>query len=135
MNPNNQALKVALAAVEQLPSKLQKQLAERLISSTISDKNLIAVYLRRLPSQKQTRLAELMDKNNEGRLTRSEKLELKQLGFEIDKMLLANSHAIARALRPELFGKQGQPIKSRFRQEINEPVFKHSGPKHGNGRR
>jgi hypothetical protein len=116
MNPTNQALKVALAAVKQLPPKLQKQLTERLISTSVGDENIITVYLRRLSSQKQTRLAELMDKNNEGRLSRVEHLELKRLGSEIDQMLLANSHALARALRPELFDERGRLLKNRFRQ-------------------
>jgi hypothetical protein len=103
MSPANQALKVAMAAVEQLSPKLQKQLTQRLISATVSGENIVAVYLRRLPPKKQARLTELMDKNNEGCLSRYERSELKRLGFEVDRMLLANSQALARALRPELF--------------------------------
>jgi len=119
MNPANQALKVALAAVEQLSPKLQKQLTERLITATLPDENITVVYLRRLPPQKRIRLGELMDKNNEGLLTRSEQLELERLGSEVDQMLLANSHALARALRPELFDRHGLPIKKRFRHAAN----------------
>ena len=120
MNQSNQALKVALAAARQLPLKLQRQLAERLIAATAPDENTIVVYLQRLSPQKQARLAKLMDKNNEGRLSEAEQLELKRLGSEVDRMLLANSHALARALRPELFDERGRPIKSRFRQALSE---------------
>jgi len=119
-NKSNQALKVTLAAARQLPLKLQRQLAERLIAATAPDENTIVVYLQRLSPQKQARLAKLMDKNNEGRLSEAEQLELKRLGSEVDRMLLANSHALARALRPELFDERGRPIKSRFRQALSE---------------
>jgi len=53
-----------------------------LISATVLRENTTVVYLRRLAPQKQARLAELMDKNNNRQLRRTEKLELKQLGSE-----------------------------------------------------
>jgi hypothetical protein len=113
---NDQALKAAMAAVEQLPPKHQKLLVERLISATVLRENTIVVYLRRLAPQKQSRLAELMDKNNDHQLSKAERLELKQLDSEVDQMLLENSQALAYALRPELFDERGRPIKSRLRQ-------------------
>lgn len=116
---NEQALKVAMAAVQQLPPTHQKLLVERLISATVLHENTTVVYLRKLAPQKQSRLAELMDKNDNRQLCRTEKLELKQLGSEVDQMLLDNSQALACALRPELFDEQGRPIKSRLRQAIN----------------
>ncbi|MGI0016155.1 MAG: hypothetical protein ACREBU_22265, partial [Nitrososphaera sp.] len=64
------------------------------------------------------RLAELMDKNNNDRLNRKERLELQRLGSEVDQILLANSQALAQALRPELFDARGRPKKSRFRQAL-----------------
>jgi hypothetical protein len=56
-----------------------------------------------------------MDKNNNDRLNRTERLELQRLGSEVDQKLLANSHALAQALRLELFDERGRPIKRRFR--------------------
>ena len=113
MAQSNQALKVVLAAARQLPLKLQRQLAEQLIAAITPNENTIVVYLQRLSPQKQACLAKLMDKNNEGRLNQAEQLELKRLGSEVDRMLLANSHALARTLRPELFDERGRPRKSR----------------------
>ena len=116
---NDQALKAAMTAVEQLPPKHQKLLVERVISATLLRENTTIVYLRRLAPQKQSRLAALMDKNNDRRLSRAEKLELEQLGSEVDQMLLDNSQALAYALRPDLFDEQGRPIKRRLRQALN----------------
>ena len=124
MTQNNQALKVALAAAQQLPPKLQKQLAERLMRATVPEKNTVVVHLQRLSPQKQVRLTKLMDKNNEGQLSQAEQLELKRLGSAVDQMLLANSHALARALRPELFDERGRPMKHRFRQVLSESSFR-----------
>jgi len=59
-----------------------------------------------------------MDKHNEGRLSQMERKELQRLGTEVEKALLANSSALARALRPELFDEHGKPIKHRFRQAL-----------------
>jgi hypothetical protein len=120
-----------MAAVEQLPPKHQKLLVERLISAAVLRENVTVVYLRRLAPEKQTRLAELMDKNNNRQLSRTEKLELKQLGVEVDQMLLDNSQALAYALRPELFDEQGRPIKSRLRQAINESSARRTKPNRG----
>lgn len=120
MNENDAALNVALAAAKQLPLKLQRQLAERLMRASAPEENTVVVYLRRLPPQKQARLAQLMDKSNEGRLSQAERVELQRIGSEVDQMLLMNSQSLARALRPELFDEQGRPIKSRFRQALGQ---------------
>jgi hypothetical protein len=132
MAQGNQALKAAMAAAQRLPLKLQRQLVERLIAATTLDENTTVVYLRQLSRQKQARLAKLMDKNNEGRLSRAEQLELKRLGSKVDQMLLTNSHALARALRPELFDERGRLIKGRFRQVLSESSFRCAEPKQGN---
>ncbi len=134
MTQDSQALKVALAAAQQLPPKLQKQLAERLMRATTPDKNTVVVSLQRLSPQKHVRLTKLMDKNNEGRLRQAEQLELKRLGTEVDQMLWANSQALARALRPELFDKRGRPMKHRFRQALSESSFRRAEPRQENGR-
>jgi hypothetical protein len=124
MTQNNQALKVALAAAQQLPPKQQKQLAERLMSATIPEQSTVVVYLRRLSPRQQVRLTQLMDRNNEGQLNQAGQVELQRLGAEVDQMLLANSQALARALRPELFDERGKPMKHRFRQVLRESSFR-----------
>jgi len=135
MTQSNQVLKVALAAARQLPLKLQRQLAERLIAATTPDENTIVVCLQRLSPQKQARLAKLMDKNNEGRLSQAERLELKRLGAEVDQMLLANSQTLAHALRPELFDKRGRRIKSRSPHVFHLAAHGLPAPKRGKTRR
>lgn len=119
MSQTNQALTEAIAAVERLPLKLQRELAERLFAKTAREQAAVTVRLKQLPYEKQTRLAELLDKSNEGRLSRSEKTELKRLGSELDEMMFANSVALARAVRPELFDEKGRPLKNRIHQAIN----------------
>jgi hypothetical protein len=128
MSQLNQALKVALAAVEQLPVKLQRQLAEQVLVRT-ADEYLAVVYLKRLSSADQARLQELMDKNNEGLLTRAERLELRRLGAKVDKIMLENSKSLARATRPELFDEKGKPIKSRIRAALKSDSLKQNGAK------
>ncbi|MGH7600656.1 MAG: hypothetical protein ACREOI_30230 [bacterium] len=123
-----------MAAVEQLPQKQQRELTKRLIATTVLEENTTVVFLQRLSPQKQARLAELMDKNNNDRLNRTERLEFQRLGSEVDQILLANSHALAQALRPELFDARGRPIKSRFRQALDAPTFRHANPNHQEGK-
>ncbi len=122
MVQNHQALKVALAAVQQLPTKLQQQLAEHLLRALQPEKNTVVVSLQRLSQQKQVRLARLMDKHNNGRLSPTEQKALQQLGAEVDQCLLANSQALARALRPELFDERGRPLKRRFQHALQDPT-------------
>jgi len=119
MSQTNQALTKAIAAVERLPLKLQRELAERLFAKTARERATVTVRLKQLPYHKQTRLAELLDKSNEGRLSRAEKTELKRLGSELDERMFANSVALARAVRPELFDEKGRPVKNRINQAIN----------------
>lgn len=129
MTQTSQALKVALAAARQLPPRLQKQLAEQLITAIMPDKHTTMVYLQRLSPQKQARLTKLMDKHNEGRLSQAERSELKRLGSEVDRMLLANSQALARALRPELFDERSRPTKQRFQKALRESSLKRAEPR------
>ena len=132
MDHGNEALSVALAAVERLPLKLRRQLAERLMAGAPPDENTVVVYLQRLSAQKQARLAKLMDKNNGGRPSQAERAELQRLGFEVDQMLLANSQAVARAMRPELFDERGRPIERRFRQVLSDLSVRSAEPKRRN---
>ncbi|HXU38189.1 MAG TPA: hypothetical protein VN937_17665 [Blastocatellia bacterium] len=120
MSQANQALTDAFAAAERLPLKLQRHLAEQLLARTARKQTTITVYLQRLPHEQQKRIAELMDKCNEGKLSRSEQMELTRLGSEVDELMLANSVALARALRPELFDTKGRPIASRIRQAARQ---------------
>ena len=120
MSQANRALTDAFAAAERLPLKLQRHLAEKLLAKTAGKNTTIAVHLQRLPHEQQTRLAELMDKCNEGELTRSEQMELTRLGSEVDELMLANSVALARALRPELFDTKGRPVANRIRQATRQ---------------
>ncbi len=134
MPQRNQALKVALAAAQQLPPKLQRQLAEQLIMTMLPDRSAVMVYLQRLSPRKQTRLTTLMDKHNEGRLSPLERKELQRLGTEVDEVLLANSSALARALRPELFDERGKPVKRRFRQALRTSDSERAESQRAHGR-
>ncbi|MEK6286192.1 MAG: hypothetical protein AABO57_10660 [Acidobacteriota bacterium] len=96
--------------------RLRRELAERLLASTAPEQKTVTVHLRRLPLSKQSRLAKLLDKNTDGKLTKAERAELQRLGEEVDETMLSNSMALARAARPELFDVRGRLIKSRFRQ-------------------
>lgn len=125
MAQSNQALKVALAAVEQLPANLQRQLAEQVLSTVASD-DLLIVRLQRLTQEEESRLQTLMDKNNDGLLTKAERLELERLGKRVDEMMLRNSKLLALATRPDLFDESGSPIKERFRAALKSPIKKES---------
>ncbi|MGH9937093.1 MAG: hypothetical protein ACREAM_12650 [Blastocatellia bacterium] len=70
-----------------------------------------------------------MDKNNEGLLTRAERLELEALGARVDEIMLENSKSLARATRPELFDEKGKPIKSRIRAALKSDSPKQNGAK------
>jgi len=109
----NKALEVAIAIIDQLPVKLQMQLAKQLLEKASSDENFSVLYLKKLAQEKQNRLAELMEKHNEGETTREEKAELRQLNNEVNRALLDNSITLAKALRPELFNKKHRRIKRR----------------------
>ena len=124
MKQNDQALKVALAAAQQLPPQLQRQLAEQLLTVASPDQHTTLIYLQRLSPQRQSRLGQLMDKHNEGRLTQIERRELQHLSSEVDHLLLTNSQALARALRPELFDERGKPVRKRFQRAVREPSFR-----------
>ena len=112
-------LRVALSAAKRLPSKLQRELAERLLESASTDRDFVTVRLRRLSPRKQRRLSLVMDKANEGTLTTRERAEIGKLGAEVDETMLANSIVLARAARPELFDVRGQLLKNRFRQSLS----------------
>ena len=114
----NQTFHEICAAAERLPLKLKKRLTERLIATTVVEASATVIQLKRFPPHKQERFTLLMDKNNEGQLSRTEKLELKKLVTENDQLMLENSRALALAVQPELFDKRGRPIRARFQNFI-----------------
>jgi hypothetical protein len=118
MAQSNQALKVALDAVEKLPVKLRLELAERVMESVKDDEETLLVRFRWLSAKKQARLRELLDKNNEAILTPAEKLEMGRLVEEHDEIVLRNSEAMARISNPELFDKRGRLVKSRLKAAL-----------------
>lgn len=110
------AFQDAQVAAQRLPLRLRRELAERLLASIASKQKSVTVHLRTLPRSKQSRLEKLLDKNTDGKLTKTERAELQKLGKEVDEAMLSNSLALARAARPELFDERGRLIKSRFQQ-------------------
>ncbi len=130
MNQNDQALKVALAAVEQLSPQLKRKVKEHLLASEVPDRSVTLVYLKRLSPEKQSRLQVLMDKNNEGQLTSNERREVKRLGAEVDRIMLENSRTLAYAVRPELFDERGRRIKKSSSRAENRISLGHAKPTH-----
>lgn len=118
MAQGNQALKVALAAVEKLPVKLRLELAERVMESVRDGEETLLIRFKWLSAKKQARLQELLDKNNEGVLTPAQKSELERLVEEHDEIVLHNSEAMTRISNPELFDKKGRPVKSRIKAAL-----------------
>ncbi len=120
MAQTNQALKVALAAAEQLPLKLQKELATKLLATTTPHEEMLIVQLRRLSAEKQSRLTVLMDKHTEGQLSRAELSELKRLNHEVNKLMMLNTEALTRAMHPEFFNKKGQLVKRQVQAALQD---------------
>jgi len=112
----SEALRDALSVAKRLPTSLQRELAERLLAPSLAERNSVTVRIQRLPRSKLTRLTALMDKSNEGILTKAEQAELEKLGRETDQIVLSNSLALARAARPELFDEKGMVIGRRLRK-------------------
>ena len=57
--------------------------------------------IEKLSSEKQQRLHGLLDKNSEGDITRSEKVELEELAAEAEKLMVANAKRLADFSRRE----------------------------------
>jgi hypothetical protein len=111
---NEQALEVALAAARKLSRPARRILAERLLRDTAVPSNTILVPLRQFDATTQKRFQELMDRNNEGRLTQAGRRELEELVSRYEQMMVTNSEALARASHPELFNQRGRLVKSRL---------------------
>lgn len=118
MGQSNEALKTALDAARKLPLNVQRQLAEKLFEATEAEQNTLTLRLKKLPEDKSARLAILLDKSNQGTLKPAEGRELAKLALEADELMLVNSAALARAVRPELFDLHGRLIRARFETSI-----------------
>ncbi len=126
MPQRNRALKVALAAVEQLPVNLQRQLAEEVLQNVAAE-DVLVVPLQRLAPAENDRLQELMDKNNDGLLTKAERQELEQLAAKVDQIMLENSKLLAFIKRPDLFDDNGNLVKRRLQAEAKAVAVKRNG--------
>ena len=104
------ALKEAIAAVERLSAQQQRKLAAQLLER--NDEGTFILCLKRLSRAEQSRLADLMERNNEGALDKREVEELRRLADEVDRLVLENSIALTRALRPEMPQKVASEIST-----------------------
>jgi cell shape-determining protein MreC len=82
----------------------------------IIDEEAYLFRLKRLSRLNQERLAVLMEKNNEGSLSKKEKEELRHLTDEVDRLVLENSIALVNALRPDEPRPASAPVKKRSQQ-------------------
>ncbi len=129
MTRSERAFRAALAAVEELRPRLQREIVRRLVALTTRDGHTTVVYLQQPSARRRQRLADLMDKSNAGRLTRAERAELNRLGAEVQRLMLANSQALACAARPELFDAGSEPVPHRFREALREASAMNVAPK------
>jgi hypothetical protein len=73
------------------------------------------------------RFQELMDRNNEGRLTPAEQRELHRFVKQDEEMMLANSETLLRASAPKLFDEAGRLAPSRLKNAIREKIKEPAG--------
>jgi hypothetical protein len=71
-------------------------------------KPTIAVDLQRFDGESQARFDWLLDQNNERRLALAEREELQGLIAQYDNLLLQNTTALLRAIRPDLVSTTGR---------------------------
>jgi hypothetical protein len=116
MAQSTPALKEAMAAIERLSVRQQRELTAHLLKQAASDERTFILCLKRLSRQKQERLAALMERNNEGILDKREREELRHLKDEVDRLVLENSIALVHALRPEMPRKANPLTKGRSRR-------------------
>ncbi|HKQ06037.1 MAG TPA: hypothetical protein VJ464_12955 [Blastocatellia bacterium] len=117
MSQVTSALKEAIAAVERLSARQQRKLAAHLLEHASDEEGTFILCLKRLSRARQSRLADLMERNNEGTLGKKEREELRHLADEVDRLVLENSIALTRALRPEVPQRANATIKRGFRQK------------------
>ena len=112
-------LEEAWAAVASLPLPERRALVEKLLQEvTEAGEEAVVVVLHRFSPAVQARMDELLTKSNEGALTEEERAELTALVAEYERIMLANTEALLRASRPELFDTSGRLVRSRLVQAI-----------------
>jgi hypothetical protein len=112
--------KAVLKQAQQLPLRARRQLAETLLSPADADEQTILVSMRRLRQDAQTRFQDLMDRNNEGQLTPTERTELKALVARYEAILLLNTEALLKANCPELFTSSGRLSRRRLDRSLRQ---------------
>jgi hypothetical protein len=64
-------------------------------------KKVVPPRLAKLPAAKQRRLDQLLEKNSEGTITRTEKAKLEQLVEEAEQLMVANAKQLAEFSRSQ----------------------------------
>jgi hypothetical protein len=62
-------------------------------------KKVIRPHIAKFPAAKQRRLDELLDKNSEGTITSKEKVRLRELVAEAERLMVANAKSLAEFTR------------------------------------
>ncbi len=83
-------------------------------SMSFREEPKVKIELRRLDLSSQTRLDDLLEKNNEGTLTPEERQELEGLVARYEDVLLQNSETLLRATRPDLVDESGRIDRARL---------------------
>lgn len=133
MKHDNQALKVALAAAQQLSPRLQRQLAEQLLTFAAPDQHTVLVYLQRLSPQRPSCLEQLMI-NITRDTSRRQKGESCRNALRKSIICCLPIPKPSRALRPELFDERGKPVRKRFQRAVREPSSRLSTTRQENRR-
>jgi len=114
------AFRAVLKQAQQLPLKARHQLAETLLNPASEDELIFLVAMRRFGPGAQKRFQDLMDRNNEGQLSASERAELKTLVARYKAMMLFNTEALLKATSPELFTQSGQLKRRRLDRALRQ---------------
>lgn len=83
-------LQASLPSLEGLPLEIQQNLESL---ETLADKSLWQVMLETVPSNEQHRISELLDRNQSGAISESEREELASLQHRADLVMLRKAHA------------------------------------------
>jgi len=110
----------ALTAFEKLSLSTRRRLAERLLERSRPSARTVLVAFEQFDPATEARLQYLMDRSNEGTLGRAERRELDSLVLEHQHMMLANSEALLRVSRPDLFDTQGHLVPARLDKAVRE---------------
>lgn len=109
-----------LAVAEKLPLSARRQLAEKLLQQSSPNPYIIVIPFEQFDPTVVERLQYLMDRNNEGTISRGERRELAALVREDERMMLVNSQALLRMSRPDLFDERGHLVSARLDKAVRE---------------